>query len=42
MSVTFKADMSGITRVGPFPKMNYEITLDAMRVVEPLVAEQEA
>ncbi len=25
-------DMSGITRVGPFPKMNYEITLDAMRV----------
>ncbi|MFO7973496.1 MAG: hypothetical protein R6V12_02540 [Candidatus Hydrogenedentota bacterium] len=25
-------DMSGITRVGEFPKMNYEITLDAMRV----------
>lgn len=25
-------DMSGITRAGKFPKMNYEITLDAMRV----------
>jgi len=25
-------DMSGITRVGPFPKMNYEITLGAMRI----------
>ncbi|MEA3366023.1 MAG: hypothetical protein U9Q79_10330, partial [Candidatus Hydrogenedentes bacterium] len=25
-------DMSGVTRVSDFPKMNYEITLDAMRV----------